>query len=204
MAELVTLNFNIVKRRRLGQLLGLPVIVSETIELTASGKNEKRLALTKIISYWLNKNEDASLEKLADVLLTLKMSPQKFKRTGMSESEFRIRKSERIRMLIGDNYLKKHDIDPILETLSDSVIPDSKSLAKEFNMLHCLPRKSNDKPESRLRWTLETWIGHSFGYVTWNHLIDHMNKVDRVAAEKIKTLISGHPFAGTCMFYTCT
>ena len=39
-------------------------------------------------------------------------------------------------------------------------------------------------------------------YVTWNHLIDHMNKVDRVAAEKM--LISGHPFAGTCMFYTCT
>ena len=190
MAELVTLNFNIVKRRRLGQLLGIPVNICETIELAVSGKNEKRLALTKIINYWLSKNEDASLQKLADVLLTLEMSPQKFKKPEMSVHEFRTRMSERIRMLIGDNYLKKHDIEPILETLSGSVIPDSKSLAKEFNMLHCLPRKSNDKPESRLRWTLETWIGHSFGYVTWNHLIDHMNKVDPVAAKKIKILLS--------------
>lgn len=202
MNELVTLNFNIVKRRRLGVLLGIPVRVHETIELEASGKNEKRVALTKIIGHWLSKNEDASLRKLADVLLMLKMSPQKLKRNGMSKSEiqeFRIRKSERIRMLIGDNYLKTHDVEPILETITDSVIPDSKSLAKEFNMLHCPPHRSNDSPESRLQCTLETWIGHSFGYVTWNHLIDHMNKVDTIAADKIKTLISGHPYAGTYM-----
>ena len=204
--ELVTLNFNIVKRRQLSELLDIPMKVRETIELEASGKNEKRLALTKIISHWLNKTKNASLQKLADVLLMLKMCPEKFKRAGMSESEFEefgIRKSERIRMLIGDNYLKTHDVEAILEAISDSaVIPDSKRLAKEFNMLHCPPRKSNDSLESRLRWTLETWIGHSFGYVTWNHLIEHMNNVDAIAADKIKSLISGHPgFAGKCMLY---
>ena len=189
--KLVTLNFSITKRKRLSQLLNIPTSVHETIELEASGKNEKRIALTKIISHWLCKNKDASLKKLAETLDTLKINPSR----KMSESEnkaFKNKTSEKIRMLIGDNYLKECDVESIMEELaSASIILDSISLAKELNMLHCLPCTAANNPKK----TLKTWIGRSLGHVTWNHLIDHMNQVNKVAAKKIKSLISGDPIA---------
>ena len=107
-AELVTHEFNITRRRQLGRALDIPVKFLETVELAVSGKNEKRLALTRIISYWVDKNKESSLEELADVLeIKMKMNPIH---------------ADRIRMLIGDTYLKRHDIEPILDALKDAIL----------------------------------------------------------------------------------
>ena len=181
MAELVTHEFNITRRRQLGRALDIPVKFLETVELAVSGKNEKRLALTRIISYWVDKNKESSLEELADVLeIKMKMNPIH---------------ADRIRMLIGDTYLKRHDIEPILDALKDQSLPDADKLAKEFNVVLCLHCSSETEEVTRLYWTLKTWIDRSLGRVTWNKLIHHMTKVDKEAALKIKALITGRSCA---------
>ena len=119
----------------------------ETVELAVSGKNEKRLALTRIISYWVDKNKESSLEELADVLeIKMKMNPIH---------------ADRIRMLIGDTYLKRHDIEPILDALKDQSLPDADKLAKEFNVVllsSLLQRnRGGDKVILALKTSHRTW-----------------------------------------------
>ena len=157
----------------------------ESIELEASRrtsrKQQKKLALERMMTYWFEKDNAASLNKLADILDEMNMNrPNEQDRQDRSNGQCGTDKIlSTIRMLIWNMPLEENDIDVVVEAIDSSSLNPAE-LAKNLNV----------KNNPDLKTVLKAWINCNRVNATWNKLVHHVENVEpecsKALVEKLK------------------